>query len=588
MTSGHRSVKLPFVQEAFPLKVPVSNRCTKWQALIFGRAADSPTLVEWGLAVLSAILLIFSFPDFNVSLLAWVALVPLLWVILRQQRRRGRAAFLLGWFAATLFFYGSCYWLTHAMIHYGGLPLWLAYLLLLPATVLVGLFPATWAFAVSRLNARYGAGRALLLAPFAWAAMEWARLALTGQLWNAIGYSQAYTPALIQPARWGGVYAVGFLIVTVNAAMAWVAVRRSLRALASAFAVIGLVALLINLSAPQFSPEEVSAPATAVVVAVQPNVMAHPGRSASEKAELVDRHLTMSAGALRAWEAASAGHSANPSESREALHTSHIQEPTETDVPPEEPARIVIWPESPMNFTYAQDARFREIVARFTREHRTWVLFNSLEPAPAGGLYNSAVMIDEQGQLIAQYDKIRLLPFGEYIPLPRWLPAAWLLSGIVGDFTPGEKYPLMPLGPGHRAARTGVFICFESAFPVIARTFAREGADVLVNISNDGYLGRTPVMRQHLANAILRAVETDRSVLRVTNTGITALITPRGEVQDATRGFEPAVRTWTVSRTMRSQTFYTRHGDLFVMACAVISFLAMIGTFINRQSDNLS
>jgi apolipoprotein N-acyltransferase len=171
-----------------------------------------------------------------------------------------------------------------------------------------------------------------------------------------------------------------------------------------------------------------------------------------------------------------------------------------------------------------------------------------------------------------QYDKIRLLPFGEYVPLPRWLPGVNLVPVMVGDFTPGAQYPLLPLGE----ARAGIFICFESAFPSIARRFSQEGADVLINISNDGYLGPTPVMRQHLANVVFRAVENNRPVLRVTNTGISAYITSRGEVRDATGGFQTAVRTWTVSRTSDGKTFYTRYGDLFVGTCAALSLLLII------------
>ena len=152
----------------------------------------------------------------------------------------------------------------------------------------------------------------------------------------------------------------------------------------------------------------------------------------------------------------------------------------------------------------------------------------------------------------------------------RWLGGG-LLGGIVGDFTPGENYTLLPLGE----ARAGVFICFESAFPTIARTFTNAGADVLINISNDGYLGRTPVIRQHLANVIFRAVENRRTILRVTNTGISARITPDGEVLEATNSFQPATRTWTIPRSAASTTFYTRHGDLFVMLCAVITVLSV-------------
>ncbi|HUQ31647.1 MAG TPA: apolipoprotein N-acyltransferase, partial [Pyrinomonadaceae bacterium] len=220
-----------------------------------------------------------------------------------------------------------------------------------------------------------------------------------------------------------------------------------------------------------------------------------------------------------------------------------------------------------------------ELFARFAAKNHTSVLFNAMEPAPAGGTYNSAVMVNEEGRLVAQYDKIRLLPFGEYVPLPRWLPGVSSIPAMVGDFTPGAQYTLMPLGE----ARAGVFICFESAFPSISRNFVDSGADVLVNISNDGYLGQTPVMRQHLANTVFRAVENGRPVVRVTNTGITAYISEQGSVSDATEGFRPDVRTWTVRRNVEGKTFYTRFGDLFVMLCAVISLLVTTITWRNRK-----
>src|SRR6185436_172068 len=145
--------------------------------------------------------------------------------------------------------------------------------------------------------------------------------------------------------------------------------------------------------------------------------------------------------------------------------------------------------------------------------------------------------------------------------------------GIVGDFTPGANYGLMPVGN----MRAGVFICIESAYPSIARQFTSEGADVLINISNDGYLGRTAVMRQHLANAVFRAVENDRPLLRVTNTGISANIDSRGLIKNKTPGFEPATRAWWMHVSPRARTFYTRFGDLFVGLCGAVSiFLMMI------------
>jgi apolipoprotein N-acyltransferase len=518
--------------------------------------------------VLSAFLLILSFPDFNLWPLAWVGLVPLLVAVARVGRTR--QAFMLGWTWGALFFYGSCWWLTHSMIHYGGLPRPLAYALLVPIVVIVGLFPATFALALAHLRARWGF-YALVAAPFIWAASEWARLGATGQLWNAVGYSQAFHPALIQTATWGGVYAVGFLILTINAAVTLTFLKRDARALATAGALSLAVALTLFLSARLSVTEpDRTKPPEAVVVAVQPNVSVNFGRSLEETAELVRRHLELSHGALNVASKTFSGWyngvDVRDDAARQERNRAMLALP-----------RVVVWPESPMNFAYARDEEFQTLVGAFARRERASVIFNSLEPAPGGGAYNSAIMVNEAGRLVAQYDKIRLLPFGEYVPLPRWFPPAWLISGIVGDFTPGANYTLLPIGE----TRAGVFICFESAFPSIARTFTDAGADVLINISNDGYLGQTPVLRQHLANAVFRAVENRRDVLRVTNTGISARISPRGEVSDATGSFEPAVRTWTISRATTGKTFYTRHGDLFVALCATLSIL-LIATTIKR------
>jgi apolipoprotein N-acyltransferase len=512
--------------------------------------ACAPTRVETALAVLSAALLVFSFPDFNLWPLAWVGLVPLFLAV--AQRPRSGSSFLLGWITGALFFYGSCYWLTHAMIRYGGIPTWLAYLLLIPGPVIAGLFPALCSMGLARVVSRWGV-RALLLAPLLWVTLEWARLGVIGQLWNAIGYSQAYITPLIQTARWGGVYAVGFLIVTVNAAIAYMLLLRTTRAVKTGSIAIfstALIILVAFLTASSSIQSEVnSAGASTLVVAVQPNVPMDPQESLAETAALVERHYALSESGLSARQEFS-------------------------NLP-----RVVIWPESPMNFRYAQDTEFREIVARFAAKNHTSVLFNAQEPAPAGGFYNSAVIVNEEGRLVAQYDKIRLLPFGEYVPLPRWMPGVSSIPTMVGDFTPGAQYTLMPMG----RVSAGVFICFESAFPSIAQHFAQDGADVLVNISNDGYLGPTPVMRQHLANTVFRAVENNRPVLRVTNTGITAFITGRGEVMDATVGFQPTVRTWTISRNHEGKTFYTRFGDLFVGLCALVSLALLLFTFARKS-----
>jgi len=524
-----------------------SRERASWVRTITSRVmVANPTLIDWASALLTSILLILSFPNFELAPLAWIGLVPLLVTIAR--RPSPGSAFILGWASGTVFFYGSCYWLTYSMVQYGGLPGPVAYLMLIPGAIVIGVFPGIFAMALAFMIHRRGTAL-LLLSPFLWVALEYARLGVTGQLWNAIGYSQAYYSLLIQAARWGGVYAVGFLIVAVNAAIAFVLLRRTTRAILAGLAILVIVAAIAFYSLfSSFAGKQSYDLPYVHVVALQPNVPMTLVKTTEELQQLLDRHISMSTEALRR-------------------------------LPQDGVPRLLVWPESPMNFTYASDKKFQELVTRFTREHRVSLLFNSLEPAPGNGTYNSAVLINEEGRMIAQYDKIRLLPFGEYVPIPRWLPGASLITAIVGDFTPGANYTLMPVGD-HRA---GVFICVESAYPSIARTLTRGGADVLINISNDGYLGPTAVMRQHLANAVLRAVENGRPVLRVTNSGITALIRPNGSVQDETAGFQTDVRTWSIGDLLRSDTFYSKHGDLFVQICGILSVLILVGSMFRRR-----
>ena len=507
-----------------------------------------PTLAEASLAIASALLLVLSFPDFDLWWLAWIGMVPLLVVVTRTPKA-GRA-FLLGWFWGLIFFYGSCWWLTYPMIHYAHIAAPVAYVLLLLPVIFVALFPALFCALLARVVSRFGPA-ALFVAPFLWVSFELGRYSITGQMWNAIGYSQAFHPMVIQSARWGGVFAIGFLVLAVNTSMAFALTRRPIAAVAL------LVGALILVTLPFVAPineaiDEApnSSRPSHLIVAVQPNVpMAGPDDPASMN-QLLNRHLELSKQGL-----------ASPPNGLDGW-------------------RLVIWPESPMNFSYSRDSQLRDAVATFARTNHSAVLLNSLEPAPNAGEYNSAILVNEEGQKLAQYDKIRLMPFGEYVPLPQWIPGASSVRGIVGDFTPGSKYTLMPLGD----LRAGVFICIEAAHPGIAREFTNEGADVLINISNDGYLGPTPVMRQHLSNAIFRAVENDRLLIRVTNSGITALISPVGEVWDTTAGFRPAVRSWTIRKEVFRKTFYTRHGEVFAYLCALISLGVVAASFIIREN----
>ena len=508
---------------------------------------DAPTLTEWAGSVLSAVLLILSFPNFEIAALAWVGLVPLMVVVAR--RPSPLRALILGWTTGTLFFYASCYWLTYSMIHYGGLPAVVAYLLLIPGAIVVGLFPGLFAMILALVIRRWGA-KAILLSPIIWATSEYARLGITGQLWNAIGYSQAYALSgmLIQVAKWGGVYEVGALVVAVNAAVALIALDRTWKSIGLASAVGVIVTVMLVASFLIGGGAKSGVPPFAHVVAVQPNVPMTLFKTAEENQQLLQRHLTLTANAL-------------------------------AQLPSDDLPRLVVWPESPMNFAYGVDQQLQQILQTFAHQNRVSLLFNSQEAAPLGGIYNSAILLNEDGRMISQYDKIRLLPFGEYVPLPRWLPGASLITAIVGDFTPGANYTMMPIGD----RRVGVFICVESAYPSIARTLTNGGAAALINISNDGYLGPTAVMRQHLANAVFRAVENGRPVIRVTNTGITALIRADGYIQDQTQGYQEVVRPWVISEAVNVDTYYSRYGDVFVQTCSIATLLVLIVSIVHKR-----
>ncbi len=225
---------------------------------------------------------------------------------------------------------------------------------------------------------------------------------------------------------------------------------------------------------------------------------------------------------------------------------------------------------------YERDLEFRDFLHRYTKKTNASVLFNSAEPSREGmQFYNSAVMVNETGAKVAQYNKIHLMPFGEYVPMSDVL--SQVMPPLLGSFAFGSETNLLPFGE----AKGGIMICFESHFPGLSREFVLGGADVLVEMTNDGYLGPTPVLKQHLANAVFRAVETDRPLLRVTNVGISGYIQPDGKILDATGSYVADTRTWTVAKSDGSQTVYVRYGDWFAILCAALSLVFIALSFRN-------
>src|SRR6202035_1810005 len=228
---------------------------------------------------------------------------------------------------------------------------------------------------------------------------------------------------------------------------------------------------------------------------------------------------------------------------------------------------------------------FRSALGEMARQSRTWVLTGAIGTNSAtnqGGqgaqIFNSAALISPEGDWTARYDKSHLVPFGEYLPFPRLFAFAGGLTKQVGEFERGTSRS--PLDAG--GAKLGVFICYESVFPDEVRQFASNGAQVLVNLSNDGWYGDSGAYAQHLKQSRMRAVENNRWLLLDTNTGVTAAIDPNGRiVASAPRKTRTALRApYALSN---STTFYTRHGDWFAYLCAIISVAALFMRLLRRK-----
>jgi len=496
-----------------------------------------------GLSIVSALLLILAFPGFEFWLLAWFALVPLFFAIEREKESIVKS-FLVGWLFGLVFFFGTCWWLTFAPITYAGIPWLLVYFFMFCAASAVGVFPGIFAALFAILLKRFGS-YAILSAPFLWTFTEFLRMWLTGNNWNAIGYSQAFNHILLGFGSFGGVLAVSFICVLINVCYAVPFMKRTKY---SAYpAIIPQIILIIGISLDFGSGYVLKeSNAESSIIAVQPNVPMN-GLTVEKYQQLLGRHVELAENALK-------------------QRTAGSERPT-----------TIIFPESPMIFQYGRDEDLQKFLRDFAVRNNASVLLNSAEMNADKRFLNSAVMIDEKGEKTAQYDKIHLLPFGEYIPFPE--PLASQMPAFVGNFQFGNEYDLLQFGE----AKGGVMICFESHFGELSREYVRRGADVLIEMTNDGYLGNTPVLRQHLANSVFRAVETNRPLLRVTNVGVTAYINERGEVSDAADVYTEATRVWTISKSDGKQTIYVKYGDWFAWACSLVSLVLLVFSFRKRK-----
>jgi apolipoprotein N-acyltransferase len=525
----------------------------------------SPFISNVSLAIFSGLLLVFAFPDWNLWSLGWVGTAPLIMAVVRE--RKFWRSLLLGSVTGTVFYAGSSYWVTYSMHNYGGLSLWLCYIILIVFSATLGVFTGLFAATLGLAIKRFG-GWSLLAAPAAWAATEWLRLQGTGMGWNPLGYSQAFQPAVIQVARFGGVYLVSAIMVAASTALVFALVylerRRGIVVLTAA----GVIAIAAVLYGELLRPSIDESGSVSVAV-VQPNIPVDGAWDDPKFTEqMLLRHLSLSEQAIQA----------NASDPASSAATGSSAEKSTT-------IELVIWPESTMNFEYDRDSALRRKLAEFTQRNRIFLLINTWGfPQTADhseALYNSTVLVSPEGEKIAEYDKNALVPFGEYIPARNWLPFLSDVKALVGEITPGNSLTLSEVA----GARLGTLICFETTRPDLARRMRRDGASSIVQLSNEAWFGPTSAPKQMLTTAVFRAVENNVEVIRAANTGFAARIDRYGIVHGETPMFETATRTWKVKTVNEASsdglTFYTRHGDVFVISCVVLSSLLLVASIVN-------
>jgi apolipoprotein N-acyltransferase len=536
------------------------------------------------LALLSGFLLNLPFPIAGPlppwrAAFGWIALIPSMYALLapnyaahpRYLRRSALAAYLGGVLWYTL----NCYWIYQTMHLYGSVPAAGAVGILILYSAVLGLYFGLFGLGMAFLRrASDGTTLPLVLAPFLWVAIELAGSRITSVPWDQLGYSQVDNFLLTRLAPVTGVYGISFVLMAVNALFvaALLAPSIHLRIRLGAGAVLAAVLLQLGSWMP---PKPSPTQATAVLLQANFSVTQNNDWIGEEWDRNIARFLQQSRDTSASW------YQGVPEPSKSLQQNIYAKG--------QHSISLIAWPESPSPFTEG-DPRFR--LAMHQLATSTGAAIVAGNPTSAWEIdetgtrvlhdYNSASFISTEGEFVGRYDKIHLVPFGEYVPYRDLFFFAHHLTKQISDFSRGRERKVFSAN-GHRY---GVFICYESIFADEVREFARNGAEVFVNISDDGWYGDTSAPWQHLNMARMRAIENRRWILRDTNTGVTASIDRYGRVvQSAPRHIFTSLGAQYGFRD--DVTFYTRHGDIFAWLCAIVA-IAAIGSAVSISRSKRS
>jgi apolipoprotein N-acyltransferase len=497
------------------------------------------------MSLISGILLVFAFPPYDYYPLAWFGLVPLLIAIWNKETK---ASFFLGILTGFSFFTGTVYWTFHSMYYYGNVPAALSSLLLILLCLYLSLYAGVFSTLFTLLS-RNGAPPALFTVPVLWVSLEYLRTyALTGFPWSVLGYSQYKFLPFIQVADITGIYGVSFIVAGMNGAIAdlYLSGPRKMgqmplfSRLPAAIGIVVYIFVLIAVFAyGTWRLNERSEGQTIKASVIQGNIAQDRKWNPRFQKEVIDTYKRLTSGTLR------------------------------------ESPEIIVWPESALPFVFGYDQKLTDEILDFQKDTGTFLIFGSVVVKEITDnetkLSNSAILLSPSGDLLSVYDKVHLVPYGEYVPLKTVFPFVEKMVTAIGNFEPGQDTVVM----NTPKAKIGNLICYEIIFPGLVRKFVNNGANVLVTITNDAWFGHTSAPYQHFSMAVLRAVENRVPVVRSANTGISGFIDSKGRILNKSDIFVEAALTEDIFLGTE-KSFYTKYGDLFVFLCILSTVLLVI------------
>ncbi|MBN1572992.1 MAG: apolipoprotein N-acyltransferase [Deltaproteobacteria bacterium] len=496
---------------------------------IEGKMEDRPKWIkDVILAGFGGCLFFLSLPAPSISILAWICLVPLLFAVKDYSPYRASIlGFVFGLFANL----GVFYWTALPASRYGGVPIYLGILITVLLVLYVSIYAGVFSAFVSWTRERFGTSE-IVSVPIALTALEYLRGTLfTGFPWCFIGHSQIPFLPVVQVLDITGVFGVTFTIAIVNAA-------------------VYLVFLKIVGARKKFPWAEVAVSASLVAILIAYGLYAI-NRETKRASSAPGITVSLIQGNIRQdikW---------NPAYQDETVSIyEELTLSTEKSNPD-----LIVWSETATPFFFKDHPYFRPRVEGLAMITEAYLFFGTVDYKIIGEQYryqNSAYLLNPEGSLVGKYDKTHLVPFAEYVPLKRLFFFVDKIVEGVGDYLPGEKREPLETGFGG----LGSLVCYEAIFPYMTRDYAKDGAVLFINITNDAWFGKTSAPYQHFSMSRIRAIETRIPLVRCANTGVSAFVDTIGRVKSQTPIFKRTAVTDKVKIGNRL-TFYTRFGDIF-------------------------